>query len=293
MSGGELVSVIIPAYNEADSIRDVVREVRSVMDTSGLAYELIVVDDGSTDGTSAALGGLDVVLMTHPENKGYGASLKTGIRGAAGEVIVITDADGTYPPLEIPGLVREIHENGYDMAVGARTGDDVNIPLLRRPAKYFLRKLADYLSETKIPDLNSGLRAFRKELALRYFHLLPQGFSFTTTITLALLSDGYNVKFTPINYLVRKGGKSKISPLKDFANFTLLIIRVICYFNPLKVFVPLSLFFIAIGGYHIVETMIKFHRVTEAGMLALLLGFQIGFMGLITDVMVRRDRWVK
>jgi len=291
--GEPIVSVIIPAFNEADSIKDVILEVRSVMDAYGTGYELIVVDDGSTDGTSAALQGMDVVVVTHPENKGYGASLKTGIRGAAGEIIVITDADGTYPASEIPGLVSHLRDNGYDMAVGARTGKDVNIPLLRRPAKFFLKKLADYLSETKIPDLNSGLRAFRKELAIKYFHLLPQGFSFTTTITLALLSDGYNVVFVPIDYHVRKGGKSKISPLRDFANFTLLIVRVSCYFNPLKVFLPASLVFIGIGGWHIIETMIKYHRVTEAGMLAMLIGFQIGFIGLVTDVMVRRDRWVK
>ncbi|MBI5189491.1 MAG: glycosyltransferase family 2 protein [Nitrospirae bacterium] len=287
-----MISVIIPAYNEADSIAGVVDALRAVMEPTGLSYEVIVVDDGSTDGTAASLVGKEVTIMTHPENKGYGASLKTGIRGAGGDTIVITDADGTYPVSEIPGLVRAMDEEGYDMVVGARTGKDVNIPLVRRPAKWILKKLADYLSETKIPDLNSGLRAFRKDLAFKYFHLLPSGFSFTTTITLALLSDGYNVKFTPIDYLSRAGGKSKIRP-RDFTNFMLLIVRVICYFNPLKVFLPVSLVFIGWGSIHIVETMLREHRVTEAGLLAVLLGFQMAFMGLITDVMVRRDRWVK
>jgi len=287
-----MVSVVIPAYNEADSIRGVVDEIKSVLGPSGIDYEIIVVDDGSKDGTSAALVGQGVTILSHPQNKGYGASLKTGIRSAKGDIIVITDADGTYPPSYIPGLVRAIEEDGYDMAVGARTGKDVNIPLVRRPAKFILKKLADYLSETKIPDLNSGLRAFRKELAFNYFHLLPSGFSFTTTITLALLSDGYNVMYTPIDYRARSGGKSKISP-KDFSNFFMLIIRVICYFNPLKVFLPASLVFLLYGGYHIVETMILYRRVTEAGLLAVLLGFQIAFIGLITDVMVRRDRWVR
>ena len=288
-----MVSVVIPAYNESASVKEVVEKVKAALESTGYQFEIIVVDDGSTDGTAAALVGYGLNIITHPENKGYGASLKTGIRSAKGDIIVITDADGTYPASMIPALVREIKDGGYDMAVGASTGKDVNIPLVRRPAKFVLKKLADYLAETKIPDLNSGLRAFKKELAFRYFHLLPSGFSFTTTITLALLSDGYNVKYLPIDYLMRTGGKSKIRPLKDFSNFFLLIIRVICYFNPLKVFLPASLIFLAIGGYHIVETMVRFHRVTEAGLLAVLLGFQIGFIGLITDVMVRRDRWVK
>lgn len=287
-----MVSVIIPAYNEAGSIKDVVRKIHAALDATDYTYEIIVVDDGSTDGTAASLIGQDVTILTHPENKGYGASLKTGIRSAKGDVIVITDADGTYPPEMIPRLLGGMDE-GYDMVVGARTGKDVNIPILRRPAKFLLKKLADYLSETKIPDLNSGLRAFRKELALKYFHLLPSGFSFTTTITLALISDGYNVNYVPIDYLVRSGGKSKIRPLKDFSNFIMLIVRVICYFNPLKIFLPASLLFLAVGGYHVVQTLILYHRITEAGLLAVLLGFQIGFIGLITDVMVRRDRWIR
>lgn len=288
-----MVSVIIPACNEAGSIRAVVEGIKSALGGAGMDYEIIVVDDGSEDGTAAALVGQGTVIFTHPENKGYGASLKTGIRGAKGDIIVITDADGTYPPSCMPGLVRAVLEEGYDMAVGSRTGRDVNIPLARRPAKFILKKLADYLAETRIPDLNSGLRAFRKDLAFKYFHLLPSGFSFTTTITLAMLSDGYNVKFMPIDYLARKGGKSKIRPFKDFTNFVLLIVRVITYFNPLKIFLPASAFFLLIGGAHIVETLIKYRRVTEAGLLAVLLGVQIAFIGLITDVMVRRDRWVK
>ena len=288
-----MVSIIIPAYNEAGSIKAVVEAIRAVMEPTGMIYEVIVVDDGSKDGSSAALVGQKVTLFTHPENKGYGASLKTGIRGAKGDIIVITDADGTYPVHMIPEMVREMEREGFDMVVGARTGKDVNIPWVRRPAKFLLKKLADYLAETKIPDLNSGLRAFRKDLAFKYFHLLPSGFSFTTTITLAMLSDGYNVKYMPIDYLARKGGKSKIRPIKDFTNFILLIVRVITYFNPLKIFLPASAFFLLIGGVHITETLIKYRRVTEAGLLAVLLGMQLAFIGLLTDVMVRRDRWVR
>lgn len=288
-----MVSIVIPAYNEAEAIAGVMGHLREVMDATGLLYEVIVVDDGSTDGTAARLVGMDIRILTHLENKGYGASLKTGIRNAKGDAIVITDADGTYPVDMVPVLVREMLDEGYDMVVGARTGKDVNIPLVRRPAKYILKKLADYLSETRIPDINSGLRVFRKDVALKYFHLFPAGFSFTTTITLALLSDGYNVKYTPINYNVRAGGKSKIRPFKDFTNFIMLIVRVSCYFNPLKVFLPASLAFMAVGGAYTAYTMYEFHNITDAGVFCVLLGFQLGFIGLITDVMVRRDRWVR
>src|SRR5512143_594380 len=263
-----MVSVVIPAYNESASVKEVVEKVKAALEPTGYLYEIIVVDDGSTDATAAALVGHGLTIITHPENKGYGASLKTGIRSAKGDIIVITDADGTYPSSMIPALVREIKDGGYDMAVGARTGKDVNIPLVRRPAKFILKKLADYLAETKIPDLNSGLRAFKKELAFRYFHLLPSGFAFTTTITLALLSDGYNVKYVPIDYLSRGGGRSKIRPIKDFSNFMMLIVRVIWYFNPVKVVLLVRLVLRALGGYHIVETLIRTRRGQEAGLRA-------------------------
>ena len=288
-----MISIIVPAFNEADAIKGVMEHLKEVMDRSGLIYEVIVVDDGSVDGTAARLVGMNIRIFTHPENKGYGASLKTGIRNSKGDLVVITDADGTYPVDMIPALVRELTDEGYDMVVGARTGKDVNIPLLRRPAKFILKKLANYLAETNIPDINSGLRVFRKDVALKYFHLFPQGFSFTTTITLALLSDGYNVKYTPINYNVRAGGKSKIKPLRDFTNFIMLIVRVSCYFNPLKIFLPASLAFLATGGAYTAYTMLAFHNITDAGVFCVLLGFQLGFIGLITDVMVRRDRWVR
>jgi len=288
-----MISVIIPSYNEAGSIGAVIDRLQGVLDEMDCLSEVIVVDDGSEDGTLSELVGKKIELYTHHENKGYGAALKTGIRNAKGDVIVITDADGTYPVEMIPRLVKGIREDGYDMVVGARTGADVNIPLVRRPAKYIIKKLADFLSETRIPDINSGLRAFRKDLALKYFHLFPNGFSFTTTITLALLSDAYNVKYVPIDYHRRAGGKSKIKPLRDFSNFLLLIVRSICYFNPLKIFLPISLVLILVGGSYTAYTIATTRNITDAGVFTILLGFQIGFIGLIADVMVRRDRWSK
>jgi glycosyltransferase involved in cell wall biosynthesis len=179
------VSVVIPAYNEEEGLAADVAVVRRVMDESGLDCELIVVDDGSRDGTSEIAEQLEGIrLFRHPRNRGYGAALKTGIRHAEGEIIVITDADGTYPPRCIPDLVADMQH--ADMAVGARTGEVVKVPLLRKPAKWFLTRLASYLAETDIPDLNSGLRAFRRSDAVRFWSVLPMGFSFTTTITLAM-----------------------------------------------------------------------------------------------------------
>jgi glycosyltransferase involved in cell wall biosynthesis len=178
-----------------------------------------------------------------PENRGYGASLKTGIRRSRFDTIVITDADGTYPAHYIPELVAQLGE--YDMVVGARTGENVAVPLVRRPAKWLLRVLAGYLAGRHIPDLNSGLRVMKKDLVRRFAHLLPAGFSFTTTITLAALCSSSLVRYSPIDYHARIG-KSKIRPGHAF-DFTLLIIRTIVYFNPLKVFLPLGTVFF-IGG---------------------------------------------
>src|SRR5262249_22502084 len=156
-------------------------------------HEIIVVDDGSKDKTRRAAEEAGAVVLRHPRNRGYGASLKTGITVAAYDVICITDADGTYPVERIPELLAELRT--ADMVVGARTGARVAIPLIRKPAKWVLNRLANYITSTKIPDLNSGLRLFRRDAALQYFHMLPDQFSFTTTITMAMLCDKYAVTY--------------------------------------------------------------------------------------------------
>ena len=237
------ISIVIPAFNEEGAISACIREVRESLDPQSYEYEIIVVDDGSKDQTAelARAEGVNVVAM--PENRGYGASLKTGIRHSKFDVIVITDADGTYPADRIPDLVDQLGQ--YDMVVGARTGQNVAIPFIRRPAKWLLRVLASYLAGRSIPDLNSGLRVMRKDLVRRFAHLLPPGFSFTTTITLAALCSNSLVKYSPIDYHARIG-KSKIRPIHAF-DFTLLIIRTIVYFNPLKVFLPLGALFLMAG----------------------------------------------
>ena len=249
------VTVVIPAYNEEGAIAEDLGSLKALLDNTHLAYEIVVVNDGSTDRTAEEAGKVSGIrLLSHQRNRGYGAALKTGIRAAETDIIVITDADGTYPPRYIPELVATV-EAGSDMAVGARTGDNVAIPLIRRPAKWFLNTLANYLAGQKIPDLNSGLRAFRKTGVTPFFPILPSGFSFTTTITLAMLCNDYQVTYHPIDYLKRTGS-SKIRPIKDTYNFLVLILRTICYFNPLKVFMPPALLMIAVAAGKIIQGIV-------------------------------------
>lgn len=280
------ISVVIPAYNEEKGIGNVLAELENVLGKTGLAHEIIVVDDGSEDATAKIVRGNGFVkLVQHPVNKGYGSSLKTGIRNATGKWILITDADGTYPTKEIPRLLEFIGQ--YDMVVGARTGKDVNIPLYRKPAKKLLAGLANYLAETKIPDINSGIRVFRKEDVLRFFSILPKGFSFTTTITLAYLSNDYTIKYVPIDYYKRHG-TSKISPLRDFLNFAVLMIRTVAYFNPLKVFLPASITFLVAGFLVLLYQILLYRNIADLPVMLLLAGLQIGLMGLLADLIVRK-----
>jgi glycosyltransferase involved in cell wall biosynthesis len=281
----EPISIIIPAYNESAAIGGTLDEIRQIMAKYGLAGEIVVVDDGSSDGTADVVAcQKDVRLLQHQQNKGYGASLKTGIRRARFENIVIIDADGTYPCEEIYCLVSKL--NGYDMVVGARTGQNVKVPLLRRPAKWVLGKLANYLSGVKIPDLNSGLRVFRRQTVTPYFRMLPSGFSFTTSITLVMLTNDYNVLYTPIDYRARNG-KSKIRPIRDTINFFSLVVRVILSYRPLRIFVPLTVLF---GLFSLVKVIYDinvydFHIATSTVVL-LTITFQIIILGFIADLVV-------
>ena len=236
-------SIIIPANNEEAGIASVLERILSVMNRNNINYELLVVDDGSTDRTAELVRESGVGLIQHSSKRGYGAALKTGISRANYNAILITDADETYPNERILDLIRVYKEGNFDMVVGARTGENISVPVIRKPAKWIISKLANYLTGLKIPDLNSGLRVMRKETLEKFMQILPDGFSFTTTITLAMLANGYSIKYIPIDYYRRKG-KSKIKPIQDTLSFIQLIIRTVLYFNPLKIFVPLSIFLV-------------------------------------------------
>ena len=279
-----MISVVIPAHNEEKAIGTVLDELIEVLE--GQAYEIIVVDDGSTDNTAKIVQQKDSVkLIQHSHNRGYGAAIKTGIKNAITDLILIIDGDGSYPVKAITELLEEA--NQYDMVVGARTGKEVKIQLYRKPAKWFLSKLANYLAETKIPDLNSGMRIFKKEDAMKFFNILPSGFSFTTTITLAYLSNDYNVKYVPIDYHERTG-KSKIKPFRDGFNFIMLIVRTITYFNPLKVFLPISILLFVFGSGILLYEGIVHRNVADLPVMLILAAFQIGFLGLLADLIVRK-----
>lgn len=279
-----LVTILVPAYNEENGIGPVLDELKKL----NLPGEILVVDDGSLDKTFERAQASGVTVVRHDVNRGYGQALKTGILAAKHDIIVITDADGTYPNEELGNLLSHIHN--HDMVVGARVGSRVRIPLLRKPAKKFLNILANYLAGTKIPDLNSGMRAFRKEVALKFFNILPSGFSFTTTITLAMLSNGYRVKYYPINYHQREG-KSKIHPIRDTIGFTNLIVRTTLYFNPLKVFMPLSGFVALTSIGLLLYSKFIVGRVMDISVIVLLsAALQIAVIGMLADLIDKRGQ---
>lgn len=280
-----IISIVVPAYNEESAISETIHHIRTVMSETAHDYEIIIVDDGSTDQTPDRARHTGARVVHHDANRGYGASLKTGIAAASGDWIVITDADGTYPNDRIPDLLK--HAGDHDMVVGARTGDGAKIPLIRRPAKWVLARLANYLAETKIPDYNSGLRVFRKALAQRFARILPSGFSFTTTITLASFCHNYRVKYLPIDYYLRTG-KSKIKPVRDTWNFFMLIIRTTLYFNPLKVFMPAGSILLIAGLAKMAHEITISGGLAETSVLLILAAFQTVALGLIADMIDKR-----
>jgi len=279
------LSIVIPAYNEEKSIGRVIDEVRKELDQHDLRYEIIVVDDGSKDRTLAEAEEKEVLVVQHPQNIGYGAALKTGINHAGGENIAILDADQTYPIDRLMDLYQ--WTDRFPMVVGARQGKNASIPLFRRPVKWILRRLAQFLCEMEIPDLNSGFRIFRKDVACKFFHMLPAGFSFTTTITLCCLTNGYFIKYVPISYRKRVG-KSKIRPFHDTINFLSIILRTIVCFNPLKIFIPVSLFFFLLFIASLAYDLIQLKNITEKTILFFVAGVQVNIIGLLSDLIDKR-----
>lgn len=285
----EEASVIVPTYNEREGIPQVIESLQSLRKQHGNQWEIIIVDDGSTDGTPELIKNLqDVVLVRHPFNRGYGAAIKTGIRHAKYNTLIISDADGTYPVYDIPRMLAQLSKS--DMVVGARGNNDSNIPLARRPAKWMLNKLANYLTGIKIPDLNSGFRAMKKDVVMKFIHLLPDGFSFTTTITLAMLTNDYAVEFIPIEYKMRSG-RSKIRPIRDTLNFLQLIIRTVLYFDPLKIFLPMSAFFFIASIVVLVLSYLFTPKIMDITTVILFIsGVQILAIGMIADLIDKRNQ---
>ncbi len=284
-------TVIVPCYNEVQALPDAVVELEKILTGFG-PHELIVVDDGSTDGTSAALRSLqeshpEIIILQHEINQGYGASLKTGVRHARYDYIVITDADGTYPNERIGDLLGYMHE--YDMVVGSRTGENVEYSTLRKIPKYFLKHYASWIAGRHIPDLNSGLRVFKRSLAEKYLSILPDGFSFTTTITIAHLTNNYSVHYEPINYS-RRIGKSKIQPVRDTLRFLQLIIRLGVYFAPLKVFGPFAAVQVVAFIISFTYDVFVLNNITDKSVMLLMFSMNTTFFALLADMIDKRSQ---
>jgi glycosyltransferase involved in cell wall biosynthesis len=283
-----LISIVIPVYNEEAAIGDDLDLIKRTMDAAEQPYEIIVIDDGCTDRTVEIVSSRPWVrLLHHERNRGTGAARTTGLKAARGNVVVMTDGDGTYPNQDIPRLLEQLAQ--CDMVIGARRKERGTLKWLRAPTKWFIRRLASYLTETEIPDLNSGLRAFKKDVALDYLNILPSTHSWVSTITIAFLSHGHTVKFVPIDYYKRKG-QSTFHPLKDTYNYLTLVVRAVMYFNPLKVFLPLSLLLLTGGAIKLVRDLIVFNfHVPTSTVLIMLTAVQIGAMGLLADLIVKRN----
>ena len=278
------VSIVIPAFNEEAGVASVIHELREVAGQHNLSAEIIIVDDGSRDDTAKLAVAAGARVLRHRSNRGYGAALKTGITAASHEYIAITDADGTYPAKYLPELFQ--HLERADMVVGARIGKHVRIPLVRRPAKWVLNRLANYLTGARIPDLNSGLRAFRRKIAMQYFSILPDQFSFTTTITLAMHCDKYAIAYLPIDYRARSG-RSKIVPW-DAGSFLVLILRTSMLFRPLRVFVPIVLLCLFYGIVKMSIDLVRDPNISASALLAFMSALVILLIGMVGDAIATR-----
>jgi polyisoprenyl-phosphate glycosyltransferase len=287
------VTIILPCYNEEGHVVAEVERITRAMDGSGYSYELLAIDDGSTDQTLAKLREaaprfpqLEVVQM--PRNGGSGVVRRIGTQRAQGEIVAWTDADMTYPNERIPELVQVLEKDPMvDQVVGARTSEQGTYKLLRVPAKWLIRKFAERLSGARIPDLNSGMRVFRREVALPYLRLLPPGFSCVTTITLAFLSNNHEIQYVPIDY-AQRAGRSKFKFVSDAYKYILQILRMVMYFNPLKVLMPLALTLLTVGALKSVYDVVvhPVHIATDT-VLIVITGFIIGSLALLGDLVVR------
>lgn len=288
------VTVLLPAYNEERAIERVLAEIVEALAETGLDYEIVVVDDASTDRTAelaerfaANCWQCQVTVIRSSENRGAGAARKRGIRAARGDVIVMLDADGSYPASSIVELLCWFP--AYDQVNGARTSEQGTLPWLRRPAKWLIRTLACYLTGYRIPDLNTGLKAFKREAMLPWLWVVPDGFSCVTTMTLAFLTNGYAVKYIPTPYRPRIG-HSKFHPVKDTLAYLSTVLRMVLYFRPLKVFLPLSGAMIAAGIAKSTYSRLATGSMQESDIVVMVAGFMTFMLGLLAEVIVAHQR---
>ncbi len=289
-----MLSLIVPVFNEEEAIEPTVRSLHRILSGQTMPWEILVIDDGSTDATARILAGFSlpgVTVITHPQNLGNGAAIKTGISRSTGDILATVDADGTYPLEDFPRLLREMTDTGADMIVGARPANAAHIPLIQQMAKAVLIGLAQYLTECRIPDLNSGMRIFRRTLAERFLHLYPQRFSFHITITLGALVNGFLVRFPAITYNPRIG-KSKLTAgvggVTNFLRFCHIILRIVSYFRPLRFFLWPAGILLACGLALMASTTLGAGSAMLVWGAALLLAsFQVGLCGVLAELTVR------
>ena len=286
------VSVVIPTYNEEAAIGSDLDKLREAMEASPYSYEVIVVDDGSRDRTADIVRARPWVrLLQHPRNRGTGAARNTGVNAARGELVAMSDGDGTYPVEDIPKLVSFLIDGKHDMVIGARRREAGTLRLLRRPAKWLIRTLAAYLTQTPIPDLNSGLRVFRRAPALDLKSILPTTHSWVSTITIGFLSNGLSVAWVPIEYYPRKG-RSSFHPIGDSYNYLSLVVRTVMYFNPLRIFLPTAFVLLLLATAKLLRDFIVYRGfyVPAITLMLFLTALQIGALGLLADLIVRKTR---
>jgi len=271
-----IVSIVLPAKNESATIGQTIAQIQQLQ----LAHEIIVVNDGSTDSTKAVAEYAGGTVITHPYSKGNGAAIKTGARAATGDVIIFMDADGQHDPQDIPHLLEKI-EQGYDLVVGARQKGS-QASLGRGIANGLYNTLATYMTEQKVEDLTSGFRAVRAEKFREFLYLLPNGFSYPTTSTMAFFRAGYSVTYVPI-HAAKRIGKSHIQPLKDGVRFFLIIFKIATLFSPLKMFLPIAVVLFLMGTGWYAYTLYEFHRFTNMSALLYTGSIMIFLMGLISE----------
>jgi glycosyltransferase involved in cell wall biosynthesis len=277
------VTILIPAYNEEEAIGPVIAEVKEAMKKYRGDYEVLVVDDASSDATFERAKAEGVRVVRRPVRGGSGASRRTGIEAAQGEIVVMLDGDGSYDAKDIPELLKYFPD--YDQVNGARMSEKGTLKLLRAPAKWFIRMLACYLTRTEIPDLNTGLKAFKKEIMKKYLWVLPDGFSCVTTMTLAFLSNGHAVKYVPANYRKRIG-KSKFHPIKDSASYLNTVLRMVMYFNPLRVFMPASFLLLLFAIVKSIASFSTTSTLQESDVILFVGALMLAALGLIADLIV-------